>query len=93
MDNLHQETTQQRITRRGLAVLASVTVNAVLSAALLAMFDSSASLPWLAPTEANQALISRCAPVKGSAEHRACVTRVVAAVRARDASVQVATQR
>lgn len=81
---------KQRLIQRAVAVVATVAVNAVLSGVLLAMFHSSSSLPWLQPTDANQALLARCDKGLSSSARRACVEQVMASVQARDAAVQVA---
>ena len=86
----YELSTRQRLIWRAVALVASVAVNAVLSMGLMVIFHSSSRLPWLAPTEANLALLARCNQGLGSGERRACVEQVIAAVQARDAAVQVA---
>ena len=81
---------KQRLIQRAVAVVATVAVNAVLSGLMMAIFHSSSSLPWLQPTDANQALLARCDKRLGSSARRACVEQVMAAVQARRAAVQVA---
>ncbi len=86
----YELSTRQRMVWRAVALVASVAVNAVLSMGLMVVFHSSSRLPWLAPTEANLALMARCNQGQGSRDRRACVEQVVASVQARDASVRVA---
>lgn len=86
----YELSTRQRLVWRAVALAASVAVNAVLSMGLMVMFNSSSQLPWLAPTEANLALLARCNQGLGSGDRRACVERVIASVQARDSAVQVA---
>ena len=86
----YELSTRQRLIWRAVALVASVAVNAVLSMGLMVIFHSSSRLPWLAPTEANLALLARCNQGLSSGERRACVEQVIAAVQARDAAVQVA---
>ena len=86
----YELSTRQRLIWRAVALVASVAVNAVLSMGLMVIFHSSSRLPWLAPTEANLALLARCNQGLGSGERRACVEQVIVAVQARDAAVQVA---
>lgn len=81
---------KQRLIQRAVAVVATVAVNAVLSGVLMAMFHSSSSLPWLQPSDANQALLARCDKTLGSSARRACVEQVMASVQAREAAVRVA---
>ena len=86
----YELTARQRLVWRAVALVASIAVNAVLSMGLMVMFHSSSSLPWLAPTEANLALLASCNQGLGTSARRTCVEQVVASVQARDASVRVA---
>ena len=86
----YEISTRQRLVWRAVALVASIAVNAVLSMGLMVMFHSSSSLPWLAPTEANLALLASCNQGLGTSARRTCVEQVVASVQARDASVRVA---
>ena len=86
----YELSSRERLVWRAVALVASVAVNAVLSLGLMVVFHSSSRLPWLAPTEANLALLARCNQGLGTSARRACVEQVVASVQARDASVRVA---
>ena len=90
MFHSYELSTRQRLVWRAVALVASIAVNAVLSMGLMVVFHSSSRLPWLAPTEANLALMARCNQGQGSRDRRACVEQVVASVQARDGAVQVA---
>ena len=92
MFNGYELSTHQRLVWRAVALVASVAVNAVLSMGLMVIFHSSSRLPWLAPTEANLALLARCNQGLGSSARRACVEQVIASVQARDTEVQVAAR-
>lgn len=86
----YELSTRQRLVWRAVALVASVAVNAVLSMGLMVVFHASSRLPWLAPTEANLALMARCNQGLGSRDRRNCVEQVIASVQARDSLVQVA---
>ena len=86
----YELSSRERLVWRAVALVASVAVNAVLSLGLMVVFHSSSRLPWLAPTEANLALLARCNQGLGSGARRACVEQVLASVQARDTAVRVA---
>ena len=92
MSNFNEPRLRQRLSRRALALVGAVAVNAALSAGLLTLFHGSSSLHWLPATEGNLALLARCDKAAGTARRRACVEQVVAAVRAGTSSVQMAKQ-
>lgn len=93
MSNFNEPALRQGMSRRALALVAAVSVNAALATGLLTLFHSSSSLPWLPATTDNLALLARCDKAPGTAPRRACVEQVVTAVQAGASSIQVAEQR
>jgi hypothetical protein len=81
-----------RARRRQLAGVAGVMVGTVVIAAVTVLFDSASRMPWLAPTEANAALLARCDRIAGTAAHQHCVEAVIAAVQARQSDIRLAAQ-
>lgn len=71
---------------------AALAVNVVLLTSLAGLFHASSRMPWLAATEANAQLLSRCDKVRGAAPHQHCVEEVVTAVASRRGAIRVAEQ-
>ncbi|MDP2004176.1 MAG: hypothetical protein Q8K45_00725 [Rubrivivax sp.] len=82
----------KRASQRRLAGVAGVMVGSVAIAAVTVLFDSASRMPWLAPTEANAALLARCDRIAGTAARHHCVEAVIAAVQARGSDVRLAAR-
>jgi hypothetical protein len=75
---------------RTIAAMLGVSVGSLVLAAVTVLFNTASRMPWLAPTEANTALLARCDKVQGTAPHRACVEAVIAAVQSRGTDLHLA---
>ena len=80
------------LARRAVSVVISVTLNAVLPAATLVLFHSSATEDWFARTKINLAALWHCTGDLGTPGLRPCVEHAASAVQWREAGVKVAAQ-
>jgi hypothetical protein len=74
----------------GLIGFAGIAVGCIALAAVITLFADASSMPWLADTPENVALMKRCEPVQRTAARRACVEAVVAGVQGQYAVTRLA---
>lgn len=94
----HEETERPNAPRRAnqpralrlLAGGSGVVIGAALMTAVTALFGGASTMPWLAPTEANAALLAHCGALAGTAPRRDCTQAVIAAVQMRQGALRLA---